>query len=275
MKIAVITNALKPQLSNIFIESFKSVNTKHNYDFYVNLYNKEDKKFFKDKNISFDEFKDISNYINQIEILSETYDYIITSENSVFCLKSIDNLIDSLNGKDFQIFGNTEYNTKVNVDTNFEVVTRVDDFYINLDFAILNCKNLSRDTKDFIAGMMEEEVDYLDRVALNIVNNRKIVNVNFLMKSIYINQIDYKDVYNVNFDDLDDLDICSPTYYFLQRYYNFIKENDLEIPDELRNNIEHKLKAYNYDIINKQHILNYFDLCLGREECSVTITKNI
>ena len=84
MKIAVITNALKPQLSNIFIESFKSVNTEHNYDFYVNLYNKEDKKFFKDKNISFDEFKDISNYINQIEILSETYDYIITSENSVF-----------------------------------------------------------------------------------------------------------------------------------------------------------------------------------------------
>ena len=144
-----------------------------------------------------------------------------------------------------------------------------------MDFAILNCKNLSRDTKDFIAGMMEEEVDYLDRVALNIVNNRKIVNVNFLMKSIYINQIDYKDVYNVNFNDLDDLDICSPTYYFLQRYYNFIKENDLEIPDELRNNIEHKLKAYNYDIINKQHILNYFDLCLGREECSVTISKNI
>ena len=64
MKIAVITNALKPQLSNIFIESFKSVNTEHNCDFYVNLYNKEDKKFFKDKNISFDEFKDISNYIN-------------------------------------------------------------------------------------------------------------------------------------------------------------------------------------------------------------------
>ena len=62
MKIAVVSNSLKPQLLNIFIQSFKAKNTQYEYDFYVNEINRHD--FENTANVIQGTFTNIFDYLS-------------------------------------------------------------------------------------------------------------------------------------------------------------------------------------------------------------------
>ena len=274
MKIAVVSNSLKPQLLNIFIQSFKAKNTQYEYDFYVNEINHHN--FRNTANIIKDTFTNIFDYLSQLDsILQMDYDFVIVTENDCFCLRSIEDLLDNLKRIDgWQIFGNTQFNAKVHTDTKFITTEEPDDTYINLDFAILNPRECFHEMRPFAENLIEEEIDYFDRMVINIVNYRKIICPDMVCYSLYQNQKDYSNCYIVRFDDLEEHDKYSPTVKFLPQYRSFIVNNYLPLSSELMENIDYKISLNADNKIESDYLLWYYNLVIGRENCQVTVTKN-
>lgn len=270
MKIAIVSNAHKPELLNIFIKSFLFKNNKNTYDFYVNEI--ENYNF---EGVIKNTFTTVYDYLSQLDdILQIDYDFVILVENDCFCLRNIENLLETLSQiEGWQIFGNTQFNAKVHTDTNFEPTEEPDDVYINLDFAILNPKECSHNMREFAENLIseDEEISYLDRMVLNIINYKKIICADAVCYSLYQNQKDFSNCYVVRFDDLEDHDKLSPTVKFLQSYKDFILENDLPIDTTIMENIDYKLSLNNDD---KEYLLWYYNLVIGREECQVTVSRN-
>lgn len=293
--------------ANLSIAQFKDKNTEYSYKFCVCC----DKNIGNiPENTDDIEYKKASP-IETLQVIADAIRndnrFVILSDVVTVCATSLEPLFNKLDSLDslWQICGNMEFSYEtISNGTNFEVCSDYSNSYISSRFCIFNCYFAQVDIDEFgefleltddgefgefldfindghegdpLATLTDSNSNFYDAINLliNTVNWERIVCPEIVFDTGY----NLKRLQDGYVGIISDIDCTDPeqssrvhnNYVYLPILDKFIKDNDIELSDTLKKDIEHKAIAGYGDMLTQRHNFEYIEAKVGTREWNLVM----
>lgn len=275
------------------IEQFKDKNRDNQYQFLVSCDDSVSEIPEKTDDVEFVKMSPVTT-IQKIAQCFENYRFVITSDVCTVINKSIEPLLEELNSLDsyWQTCGNMEFSyTTVSNGTNMKVCSDYANSYISSRFCIFNSYFANLDTSDYydlleytdgngedeLEELLSENSGFYDTLNLliNAVNWERIVMPEIVYQTGY-NLKDLHDGIVAVIDGIDEIDaekgmlVCN-NYVYLPVLYQFIQDNEFDISDKYKKNIELKSIVGHGNMLHDRHLMEYIDAKVGTKEWNLVM----